>query len=135
MLEAAFVCLAMAVYHEARGEPLAGQLAVAAVVLNRVDDDRHPNTICDVVKEGPTHANGHPRRHLCQFSFWCDGRPERTDDAEAWETAKIIATFAIDQPLDLSEGATYYHASTVSPQWRHAMDVTVRIGGHIFYRH
>ena len=56
MLDAALVCLATAVYFEARGEPFVGQSAVAHVVLNRVEDTRFPNDICSVVKQGPTYS-------------------------------------------------------------------------------
>ena len=130
----AVVCLAMAVYYEARSEPLAGQLAVAAVILNRGDDDRHPDNVCEVVTEGPTHASGHPIRHRCQFSFWCDGKPERPRHKQAWKTAKVVAEIMLYQPIDLSEGATFYHTVDVSPRWRFSMDQTVVIGRHRFYR-
>ena len=68
-------CLAVAIYFEARSEPIAGQLAVAQVVLNRVADERYPDTVCEVIMEGPTYPSGHPVRDKCQFSFWCDGKP------------------------------------------------------------
>ena len=58
-------CLALAIYFEARSEPVVGQLAVAQVVLNRVVDERHPDNICDVVMEGPVHLSGHPVKHRC----------------------------------------------------------------------
>jgi len=127
-------CLAMAIYFEARGEPIAGQLAVAQVILNRVDDDRHPNNVCDVVHEGKT-WQGKPVRHKCQFSFWCDGRPERVDDMDAWETSINVARTAMSITLDVSQGATHYHAVSVAPMWRHTMRVTAKIGRHIFYTH
>ena len=73
-------CLALAIYFEARSEPIAGQLAVAQVILNRVVDERYPDTVCEVIMEGPTHPSGHPVRHKCQFSFWCDGKPENVHD-------------------------------------------------------
>ena len=127
-------CLALAVYFEARGEPLAGQVAVANTIINRVDDDRHPDNVCDVVKEGPKHPSGHPRRHRCQFSFWCDGKPERITDKDAWETAEQVARHVLSNSLDISQGATFYHADHVSPQWRYTMRVTTKIGRHVFYQ-
>ena len=126
-------CLAMAIYFEARSEPVAGQLAVAQVVLNRVVDKRHPDTICDVVMEGPVYPSGHPVKYRCQFSFWCDGKPERITDHTAWQTALLVATAAKGSALDITEGATFYHATNVSPRWRYTMKVTVKIGSHIFY--
>ena len=72
MLDAALVCLATAVYFEARGEPFVGQSAVAHVVLNRVEDTRFPNDICSVVKQGPTYSwkTNFPIRNMCQFSYY-----------------------------------------------------------------
>ena len=82
------VCLANNMYHEARSQGLAGQLAVSLVVLNRVKDSRYPNTICEVVHQGPvreswktkgkdvadSERNYYPIRHRCQFSWYCDGK-------------------------------------------------------------
>lgn len=133
----AITCLAMAVYFEARSEPVAGQLAVAQVVLNRVDDKRYPNTVCEVVKEGPLYKSGHPKRHMCQFSFWCDGKPETITNHSAWQTALQVAAATWDTscyPIDVSGGATHYHTTEVSPQWRYTMQMTVQIGRHLFYR-
>ena len=130
-------CLAVAIYFEARSEPIAGQLAVAQVVLNRVANERYPDTVCDVITEGPTYPSGHPIRDKCQFSFWCDGKPEDIHDYEAWQTALRVATIATETtalPIDISEGAMFYHATSVSPSWRHTMQMTARIGQHIFYR-
>ena len=130
-------CLAVAIYFEARSEPIAGQLAVAQVVLNRVANERYPDTVCDVITEGPTYPSGHPVRDKCQFSFWCDGKPEDIHDYEAWQTAIRVATIATETtalPIDISEGAMFYHATSVSPSWRHTMQMTARIGQHIFYR-
>lgn len=129
-------CLAMAIYFEARSEPIAGQLAVAQVVLNRVVDERHPDNICDVVLEGPVYPSGHPVKHRCQFSFWCDGKPERITDHEAWQTAMLMATVLTDPDclhIDITEGATFYHATNVSPRWRYTMRMTTQVGNHIFY--
>ena len=50
LLETAFICLALNTYHEAKNQSLVGQVATAQVVMNRVEDDRFPNTICEVVK-------------------------------------------------------------------------------------
>src|SRR3546814_6571186 len=63
-------CLALNVYHEARGEPLDGMIGVALVVMHRVADKQHPNTVCGVIADGASR-----RGHACQFSWVCDGRP------------------------------------------------------------
>ena len=139
MLEA-LSCIALAVYFEARGEPLAGQLAVAQVIINRVNDKSYPDNVCDVIRQGPvSKRTGQPIRHRCQFSFWCDGKPERVENYDAWQTAVRVAEMAVwlnksDHPVDVSEGATLYHSINVSPPWRYTVRTTVRIGNHIFYR-
>jgi len=52
MLAESLICLALNVYHEARSQSLVEQIAVAQVVVNRVNDDRYPDSICGVVKQG-----------------------------------------------------------------------------------
>jgi len=125
-------CLALAIYFEARSEPVAGQLAVAQVVVNRMASRHYPDEACEVIMEGPVYESGHPKRNVCQFSFWCDGKPETIDDYDAWQTAVYIAMSAKD--IDVSEGATHYHSVDVSPAWRYTMQTTVTIGRHIFYK-
>ena len=132
MLE--ITCLAFAVYFEARSEPIAGQLAVANVIINRKLSPRYPNNICAVVFEGPVHASGHPIKNRCQFSFWCDGQTEVLDDRGAWNTALNVADSALTTRLDVSEGATHYHTTKVFPKWRLSLQQTIKIGEHIFYR-
>ncbi len=123
-------CLADAVYFEARGEPVRGQMAVAQVVINRVFSGYYPNNICGVV-----YQNAH--RHMrCQFTFVCDGRPERVDEPAAWERAKHIARDALDGNFWLNDvgEATHYHARWVHPWWARKMRKLDRIGVHTFYR-
>ncbi len=122
-------CLAQAVYFEARSEPLEGQLAVAQVILNRVDDRRYPNSVCEVVFQNER------MRHRCQFSFACDGRSDQPYERRAWNIAKKIAIVAADgEWQDLSLQATHYHAEYVSPYWQARMYQTARYGRHMFYR-
>ena len=134
----AITCMAVAIYFEARSEPIAGQLAVANVVNNRVASKHYPNTVCDVITQGPTyHGSSLPVKHRCQFSFYCDGKPEKITDTDAWRTAMRIATAARDtssQLIDVSEGATHYHTTDVSPGWRYTLRVTVQLGRHVFYK-
>jgi len=136
MFEAALTCMAMAVYFEARGEPLVGQSAVAHVIMNRVVDARYPNTVCEVVKQGPTYkwkAN-FPVRHKCQFSFYCDGKSDQPKDKDAYEMAKMISFGAkTGRTYDPTNGATHYHAHYVNPDWANSKHMTVRINDHIFY--
>jgi len=123
-------CLSTAIYFEARGESYRGQVAVAQVVLNRVKDHRYPSTICGVVYQNQT------RRNSCQFSFACDGIPERINDEKSWAQAEEIATKVTSGELYLTEvaDATHYHASYVRPAWAPRMTKVTQIGLHIFYK-
>ena len=127
-------CLAMAVYFEARSEPIAGQLAVAQVVLNRTMSHRFPDTACEVVKQGVVNSAGNPVKNKCQFSFWCDGKKETVRNNDSWKTAEEVARAALAASIDITEGATFYHTPDVSPAWRHTKVRTVQLGNHIFYR-
>ena len=127
---AAEKCLATAIYFEARGEPVRGQIAVAQVVLNRVFSGYYPTTVCGVV-----YQNSH--RHLaCQFTFACDGIPDVVREPEAMERAKKIAAETLDGKLWLPEvgKATHYHAYWVRPGWVREMTKMYRLGVHTFYR-
>lgn len=118
-------CLASAVYFEARGESLEGQLAVAEVVMNRAASGRYPSTICGVVEQP------------WQFSFVNrTGRiPNANRDSAAWSRAVAIARIAQDGVTDqLSEDCLWYHADYVSPSWGRRLNRVTKIGLHIFYR-
>jgi spore germination cell wall hydrolase CwlJ-like protein len=123
-------CLADAIYFEARGESVRGQIAVAQVVVNRVFSGHYPNSVCGVVYQN---AN----RHLaCQFTFACDGIPDRVNEPDAWTRAKEIARNTLDGKLWLPDvgKATHYHAYWVHPWWVREMHKLDRIGVHTFYR-
>jgi hypothetical protein len=123
-------CLTDAVYFEARGEPVNGQIAVAQVVMNRVFSGFYPATVCGVV-----YQNAH--RHLaCQFTFACDGIPERVTEPEAWARAREIARETLDGKLWLNQvgKSTHYHAYWVHPSWVREMMKMHRLGVHTFYR-
>jgi spore germination cell wall hydrolase CwlJ-like protein len=127
---AAEKCLATAIYFEARGEPVRGQIAVAQVVLNRAFSGYYPGSVCGVVYQN---AN----RHLaCQFTFACDGIPDVVREPEAMERAKKIAAETLDGKLWLPEvgKATHYHAYWVRPGWVREMTKMYRLGVHTFYR-
>jgi hypothetical protein len=123
-------CMAEAIYFEARGEPELGQYAVAQVVMNRVRSGYYPDDVCGVVYEN---KNLHNR---CQFSFACDGIPDRITNKEAWNRAVEIAKETVDTDYFLPEvgSATHYHATYVHPYWTWDMDKLQKIGKHIFYR-
>ena len=142
LLETAFICLALNTYHEAKNQSLVGQIATAQVVMNRVADDRYPNTICEVVKQGPTRPSWenpekeYPIRHRCQFSWYCDGKPDVPKNEKAWRKAQDVAFLVLYNKvnLDVTEGATHYHATYVRPAWARTKTRTTRIEKHIFYR-
>jgi spore germination cell wall hydrolase CwlJ-like protein len=120
-------CLARAVYFEARGETIAGRFAVAEVVLNRVDSPAYPSSVCAVVNQRGSGG--------CQFSFTCDGIPDRIDEAQAWREAGAIAGLMLaGAPRVLTQGATHFHTHGVRPGWAHRFPRTAAIGAHLFYR-
>lgn len=122
-------CLTEALYHEARGESIEGQYAVAEVILNRVDMPEYPNTVCGVVQQG------NHRRNACQFSYSCDGRSDAMPDSAARLRVGRIARVMLDgAPRNLTHGATHFHATWVNPSWNTLYPRTTRIGVHVFYR-
>ncbi len=123
-------CLATAIYFEARGEPVRGQLAVAQVVMNRVRSSIYADTICGVVFQGQWQRKG------CQFSFACDGHADVPRDKERWLLANRLAKQVTDGEVWLPEigHASHYHANYVKPKWRRQMDHVKQVGRHIFYR-
>ena len=129
-------CLALNIYYEARGSNLADQAAVADVVMNRVQDTRYPNTICEVVKQGKKNADGSMRRNMCQFSWYCDGKHDRPQDQDRWVEAQGIAWNMVEENKfrGITEGSTHYHATYVEPRWAKTLQLVGRIGAHIFYR-
>tara|TARA_R110002020_G_scaffold309418_1_gene525444 strand:- start:34 stop:498 length:465 start_codon:yes stop_codon:yes gene_type:complete len=127
-------CLAEAMYFEARDQGIIGMMAVGVVIQNRVDHKNYPDTICGVVRQG-RYWNGNPIRDKCQFSYWCDGRPERPSEKEAWEEANAVAELLLITQVDMIglEQATHYHAEWVTPRWSKFLEPCTRIGQHIFY--
>jgi spore germination cell wall hydrolase CwlJ-like protein len=123
-------CLANAVYFEARGEPVRGQMAVAQVVMNRVFSPFYPNDVCGVV-----YQNAH-RHNACQFTFACDGIPDVVTEQDMWIRAKRIAKETLDGKLWLPEigKSTHYHAYWVRPSWVGEMKKMFKLGVHTFYR-
>jgi hypothetical protein len=116
-------CLAKAIYFEARGEPIEGQLAVAQVVMNRAASGRYPTTLCEVITQ------------RAQFSFISKGRfPTPQFGSEAWRKAVAIARIAQARLADaVPSGVLWYHADYVAPSWGKRLTRNTKIGLHIFY--
>jgi len=124
---AEFECLAQAIYFEAGGESVAGQHAVAAVILNRMRSGRFPGTVCEVIRQT---AKG-----TCQFSWWCDGKSDTPRDRDRWLLAEQAARDVLSgEHADRTHGALFFHASYVRPRWSKRLQKTAAIGNHIFYR-
>ena len=117
-------CLAQAVYFEARGEPLSGQLAVARVVINRTASGLYPSDYCSVVTQ------------RAQFSFVKGGRiPQADETSRAWLRAKAIAQIAHQDLWECeADDALYFHATYVNPRWARRKTQLARIDTHVFYR-
>ena len=124
-------CLAKNVYHEARGEPVDGQLAVAEVTLNRVAADGFPDSVCAVVME----QRWDPRRqrNVGMFS-WTEIDGLEPPQGDAWHRSISIAAKAYDGKHDpLVAGALYYHADSIEPPWASSLERVGKIGRHVFY--
>lgn len=130
--ESEFVCLALNDYFEARGESLAGRLAVAKVVINRAMDRRYPSNICSVIQQNKARV-----MHRCQFSWYCDGLPDTPYNSVAWLRSLKLAAAVLQKDSGIADptgGALWYHAAWVHPPWADNLEVSGVIGGHIFYR-
>ncbi len=122
-------CLAQAIYFEARGEPLEGQIAVAEVVLNRVDDRNFPKSVCGVTRQGAGSGRG------CQFSYVCDRNSDTMKSAASRaRSEKLAALMLAGRPRTVTNGAIYFHTRAIRPGWSRRMARTTTIGHHIFYR-
>ena len=127
------MCLAENIFFESAHEPLSGQVAVAMVTLNRVNNDGFPNTICGVVKQIK-------HRGICQFSWYCEGKQSME---YLTRHNKVLYNDIINLAVDVyanhdkmndpSRGALFYHANYVRPVWRKNLDKVAVIGNHIFY--
>lgn len=121
------LCLAQNVYFESRGQPLAGQVAVAKVTLNRLEQG-YARTICGVVKQRMV-------ADVCQFSWVCDS--SRKPTGHDWRLAIGIALATIidgEEISDPTNGATHFHATYIKPDWSRVYTQALKIGDHIFYR-
>jgi len=140
-------CLAENIYYESRNEDIRGQFAVGSVTLNRVKDERFPDTVCDVVKQANIHRV--TKRVVCAFSWYCENDkkgkeiPIRNKDGtinqrvvDQFQVASIVAIQILSGEVeDNTNGATHFHNPyTSKPAWRFEMRKTMRVGNHDFYR-
>ena len=145
-------CLALNMYHEARGQGTAGLFAVSAVVLNRVNDKRFPNSVCEVIEQGPIRESWKTRQHKdlpkhkrqyypvknkCQFSWYCDGKSDTPYNKKKYQELLDLSKSIMYNEIsfvDITDGALFYHADYVTPGWAKTKQKTVEVQDHIFYR-
>jgi len=127
-LDETITCLARSIYWEAKGKDTADMEAVANVVMNRLGHEGFPDTVCAVVKQGS-------ETKKCQFSWWCDGRPDTAQEETQYALAKEIARKALNKQLpDRTGGAMYFHDRTVKPDWAKEYIKTAETGMFQFYK-
>jgi spore germination cell wall hydrolase CwlJ-like protein len=129
--QADLMCLARNVYHEARGEPMTGQYAVAEVTLNRVDSRHFPDTVCEVVYEKRYDSR---RNRLVGAFSWTEFDSVAEPRGIAWQRAKKAAEAIYDKQHEPTiPGALFYHADSIEPRWAKTKVPVAKIGSHIFY--
>ena len=131
--------LAMNMYFEAGNQSEAGRISVALVTLNRRGHWDYPDDIESVVTQGSTYVNWkgivYPVKHMCQFSWYCDGKADVPEDSPTWNEGYQLATSIMQYGMyDITEGATHYHNDTVHPYWADHLYHVVTIDNHIFYK-
>lgn len=131
--EEGFNCLALNAYFEARNDTLEGKIAVSQVVMNRAESGRYPDTICGVVRH-----SYYPGLHMCQFSWYCDGKRDEPllqhrIEADAWEESKLAARMVINGEFGEYSQATHYHSIHVDPEWANRLEFIGQVGLHRFY--
>ncbi len=127
-------CLAQAIYHEARGESAAGQLAVANVIVNRARSNKYPSSLCGVIYQGANQG-----RYRCQFTFACDGRGDAPGERQAWARSvalakNVYAEYATGAEIGaVPDSVLFYHTTNVRPSWSYTFSRVAEVGSHIFY--
>ena len=127
IVKTALMCLALNIYHEARDQPIQGQISVAEVTLNRVASKHYPDNICSVVFQRT--------KKTCQFSWTC-GNNIKPYEKNAWEKSQGLAELMLDSdghPSVLGKRVTHYHANYVKPYWAASLIRVAQVGDHIFY--
>lgn len=131
LVSSAMICLALNIYHEARGEPEVGRQAVAMVTLNRAGYDH--SKVCDVVFEPHqmSWTTGTVSRQGPYFKLDESLRPK---EKKVWERCKAIAARNLKaRQKDPTRGATHFHTTEVRPKWARYAIKTARLGNHFFY--
>jgi len=125
-------CLARNVYFEARGEPLAGQFAVAEVTLNRRASRLFPRTICEVVYQ--KHWDRERKRYVGAFS-WTEFNSLPEPRGEEWQRAwRVAEAVYYGKSVPTVQGALFFHATYIRPGWAGSKKRVARIGKHVFYK-
>ena len=132
-------CLAQNIYFESANQSFAGRVAVANVVLNRVEDDQFPSTVCDVVYQAEMKENWKgnllPILHRCQFSWYSDGKSDLPTDSKTWmEAFRLAGRVLAFEYQDITEGSLWYHSDTVEPYWSKHLSLVTTIDNHLFYK-
>lgn len=132
MIASAFLCLALNVYFESRGEPLEGQLAVAMTTMNRAEGDAA--NVCKVVM-APRQFSWTNDRVVRQKGHWMIENRALPRDEQGWRVARAVAYVTLKgKARDFTRGATSFHARHVHPTWDRTMKRTYAAGNHVFYR-
>ena len=142
--------MAEALFFETGNQPMIGVLGAAEVILNRVESNRWPNSVCGVVHQGPLNKwwkkQGKivPVKWKCQFSYYCDGKSDDVSNIVGTKTwAKVIkaVNFVYSQfgklqrdGISITNGATHYHTTRVNPRWGPLLEHTITIQDHKFFR-
>lgn len=127
-LDDALTCMARSIYWEAKGGSRQDMEDVASVVMNRLGQPDFPDTVCGVVKQGSEKAG-------CQFSWWCDGKPDQVQEDDRYTLAKDVARKALNRQLaDRTHGAQFFHDHSVAPAIFKNMVRTERTARFVFYR-
>ncbi len=131
--EKQFYCLSEAIYFEARGEAIEGQIGVGKVILNRRQSAYFPDTVCSVVHQAER-RNDKIVRNRCQFSYYCDGKKETILNTKSFLIAMTAVFLSIKIKQPLIEGALFYHTTEVNPYWNNYKKRLGVIGRHAFYK-
>lgn len=127
-LDDAISCLARSIYWETKGTDQREMESVANVIMNRLGNARFPTTLCGVVQQGSETGR-------CQFSWWCDGRPDEADEPDQYARALDVARRALNGTLpDSTGGALFFHHRDIDPGWFSELIMTVETPEFLFYR-